>query len=106
MDDEDLRAFTRELQHTPAGRRYRKAWNGIGVAGKNLCRLDNTIGIVEGTEDERRALQRAYIQACEEASIALDVLNRLYGWPEVTPELGFRYQPPPLQSPRRARKAL
>ena len=103
LDDVELRLFTRELQHTPSGRRYLKAWNAIGVAGKNLARLDNTVGIVEGSEDERRSLQRAYIEACENASLALDVLNQLYGWPDVSPARSFTFRPSRFQ--RRARTA-
>lgn len=89
-----MKKFVRELQDTPAGRRYRRAWREMTDLGRHLKYWKG------GTDAERAEVQRIYIKCCEEASTALDVLNRIYAWPEVYPAAVVNYQPPSRGSRR------
>jgi hypothetical protein len=88
--DPDMKAFQRVLQDTPAGKRFRHAWR----TSRDLGALLHTWTL--GSEEERRDIQRRYIDACEQASTCLDVLNAAYQWPEPFPSVseGVIYRAP------------
>lgn len=93
--DPEIMRFQRELQHTPAGRSYRRAWAMMVSARRNM----------EGLKGESHVLnmnRRAYAEAAHEASTALDVLRQLYNWPDPLPSKPpeFIYQPPARAQPQ------
>jgi|SRR5271166_5412055 len=105
VDDPEIKYFMRELQHTPAGEAYRRAWGRMFKAAGNIKRL-----FASGENDGPllHFNRRAYAEASREASVALDVLNRLHSWPEEAPSTRFdsglfTYRPP-LRVPPRSRK--
>jgi hypothetical protein len=97
LSDADFKRFHRELQHTPAGRRYRKAWHQMAVIHNQIRRLDTDFAAVTEYQSERRGLQLVYQAMSNEASACLEVLNRIYAWPEVAQvSPTWKYSPPPI----------
>lgn len=83
LRDPELLYFTRELQHTPAGRRYRKAWNEMAQAA----------AFINTKPTDLHGARLRYIDACQTCTIALDALHALYNWPEAPMDLEFQFTP-------------
>lgn len=98
LNDPEMARFLTELQHTPIGRRYRKAWETAQEALKALARMrsesSTNIALREG-------VRRRYIAASDQASLALGRLTELYGWPaDARFKPDFTYQPRGRASPQ------
>jgi len=97
LKDPEMVYFLAELQHTPAGRSYRRAWNSMISALRNMQNLKGESRVLDMN-------RRAYAEASKQASTALDVLRQTYGWPEpfaaVEGQPSFTYQPPERASPQ------
>ena len=97
--DKEMVHFIAELQHTPAGIRYRKAWDEAQKALKAVYRINGESGATEAARD---AMRRMYIARQEQASLALGVLVQTYQWPyEAEAAENFTYQPPARASRQR-----
>src|SRR5271156_5831675 len=79
LKDPEMVYFLAELQHTPAGRSYRRAWNNMISALRNMQSLRGESQVLDLN-------RRAYAEASREASVALDVLTQTYSWPLPFPE--------------------
>ena len=99
--DPDLKRFTRELQHTDPGIRFRRAWLAMLQAHKQCqiqCRLER------GTLEQSMLLyywRRKLIAESEEASSILAELVEKFGWPaESGRAASFRWRPTAARPPR------
>jgi hypothetical protein len=93
LDDPEMRDFITRLQHTPPGLRYRRAWNAMRTALKQIYRLEGLESVV--CKAQRLAYQRMYHEASESASMALENLTMLHDWPnDSLADCSFTYQPP------------
>jgi hypothetical protein len=99
LKDAEMMYFVQELQNTPAGARYRRAWDQAQRALKAVYSIN-----AESTSSEfaKDAVRRLYIARAEEASLALSVLVKLHRWPvEAQAHEQFTFRPPGSASPRR-----
>lgn len=91
--------FISDLQHTPAGIRYRKAWDAAQRALKSIMRMQSMEDV---NVDLLNAVRRDYIARMDKASLALGVLSETYAWPREAHFVStFTYQPPARGAPRR-----
>lgn len=92
--DPDFKRFQVELQHTPAGLRFRRAWNDMHRA----CKLMGT-PTFSGRGSQLLDVkvdhyQREYIKASERASDAVYELTVLFNWPTESQSLAtFTWKP-------------
>ena len=94
MKDADMVYFLGELQNTPLGARYRKAWDSkieLSRTIQKLCRCALSTSQALQLADVRLR----YLRACDQASEALGQLTEIYGWPADSKfDRTFKYQPP------------
>jgi hypothetical protein len=100
LKDPEMNHFLAELQHTAAGKSYRRAWHTMIQALRNMEHLKGESPILDMN-------RRSYAEASNAASTSLDVLSQVYNWPEPRPppwDWRTIYQPPPfgrVESPPR-----
>jgi hypothetical protein len=99
LKDKEMTYFLTELQHTPEGVRYRKAWDMRQRALKNIYGA--------ATEADRDIARRQYIANADQATLALGVVTKVHGWPKDAQfEPSFTYRRPrAIQARNRAKGA-
>lgn len=100
--DPDMQRFLTDLQDTGPGIRWRRAWFDVQRIVKTIKEIEKY-----STPHTRQAhllvLQRRYIQASIEASVALDELSLVHNWPpDSTAHAGFKLVAPARLQPRKA----
>lgn len=80
MLDSDLQRFEAGLNQTGAGLRLRLAMHEGNIALQQLRRLEQQIPINKRSAVE--SWRKAYIAACNRASMAIDELFDAHQWPE------------------------
>lgn len=100
--DPDMQRFLTDLQDTGPGIRWRRAWFDVQRIVKTIKEIENY-----STPHTRQAhllvLQRRYIQASNEASVALDELTLVHNWPpESAAAANFTLVAPARRQSRRA----
>jgi len=93
MLDQDIERFRTGLHATRHGLRLRMAMHEGNIAIKQIERFKFLGGAAAG---EVESWQRAYIKACNNASLAIDSLFDAYQWPaDGARDRSFAYRPPP-----------